>query len=108
MREKALVLERIAAFRAHKRLEEVTAHKLLSNRRAPLGKHQCAFCEHSYRMSPRRGRSRRECLSCEQSRKNGIVHSPVREEVLVLGRKDRVPQNLRNVVILDNFPVFLS
>jgi len=38
VREKTLVLKGIAIFRARKLLQKVTPHKLLSNRRAALGK----------------------------------------------------------------------
>src|SRR6266404_2862257 len=77
VREKALVLKCIASFRAGEFLQEVTADKLLSNRRAALGKYWCALCGIPAARAPETGHQGANVGLAEQPREDGIIHSRV-------------------------------
>src|ERR1700676_510944 len=77
VRQKTLMLKCIAIFRACKFLQEVTAHKLLSNRRAALWKHRCALCSTVAICPLGAGDQGGNVCLAEQTREDGIVHSRV-------------------------------
>ena len=80
-------------------LKEVAADELLRERRSPLAEPEPRFAS-----SPRGQGERRGLLQHPGQR--AVVDAGVREEVLVLGREDGVPEDRRDFVVRHHAPVF--
>jgi len=104
--EKTLVLKRIAGLRACKSLQKISANQLLGNRRAALGKRHPGLPGVLAVWSSAAEKQRTKVCLAEQSREDRIVHARMREKVLIFGRKDGLAQDLRDILILDDFPAF--
>ena len=97
-----VVEESVAVLAARPVLDEVAADQLLRERRSTLGHQQP---ERGAVFSPR-GQGAHRHLQ-DHARQRRIIHAGVREEVLVLGRQDGLPQDEGHLIPRDH-PAVLS